>query len=77
MRGDVIIDKVLGPSHGNWDGLSYGEVALVFIAHMVMRGTHFPSPLEGWAAQHLTSLSQALANPCGRKIAPMIGWRWC
>ena len=62
MRVDVIIDKVLGPAHGNWDGLSYGEVALVFIAHMVMRCTHFLSPVEAWAAQHLTSLSQALGK---------------
>lgn len=63
MRVDVIIDSVLGPPHGNWDGLSYGEVALVFIAHMVMRCTHFLSPVEAWAAQHLTSLSQALGKP--------------
>lgn len=63
MRVDVIIDKVLGAAHGNWDGLSYGEVALVFIAHVVMRCTHFLSPVEAWAAQHLTSLSQALGKP--------------
>ena len=63
MRVDVIIDSVLGPPHGNWDGLSYGEVALVFITHIVMRCTHFLSPVEEWAAQHLTSLSQALGKP--------------
>jgi hypothetical protein len=53
----------LGPPHGNWEGLSYGEVALVFITHIVMRCTHFPSPVEEWAAQPLTSLSQALGKP--------------
>jgi len=63
MRVDEIIDSVLGPAHGNWDGLSYGEVALVFLTHMVMRCTHFLSPVEAWAAQHLTSLSQALGKP--------------
>lgn len=63
MRVDVIIDSVLGPPHGNWDGLSYGEVALVFITHVVMRCTHFLSPVEDWAAQPLTSLSQALGKP--------------
>ena len=63
MRVDVIIDSVLGPAHGNWEGLSYGEVALVFLAHVVMRCTHFLSPVEAWAAQHLTSLSQALGKP--------------
>jgi transposase len=63
MRVDVIIDSVLGPPHGNWDGLSYGEVALVFLTHIVMQCTHFLSPVEEWAAQHLTSLSQALGKP--------------
>lgn len=63
MRVDVIIDSVLGPPHGNWDGLSYGEVALIFITHMVMRCTHFLSPVEAWAGQHLSSLSQALGKP--------------
>ena len=46
MRVDVLIDTVLGPPHGNWDGLSYGEVALVFLTHIVMRCTHFLSPVE-------------------------------
>jgi transposase len=63
MRVDVIIDNVLGPPHGNWEGLSYGEVALVFLTHIVMRCTHFLSPVEEWAAQHLTSLSRALGKP--------------
>jgi len=63
MRVDVIIDTVLGPPPGNWDGVSYGEVALVFLAHMVRRCTHFPSPVEAWAAQQLPSLSQALGKP--------------
>jgi transposase len=63
MRVDEIIDRVLGPAHGNWEGLSYGEVALVFLTHSVMRCTHFLSPVEAWAAQHLTSLSQALGKP--------------
>jgi transposase len=63
MRVDVIIDSVLGAPHGNWDGLSYGEVALVFLTHIVMRCTHVLSPVEDWVGQHLTSLSQALGKP--------------
>ena len=63
MRVDIIIDSVLGPPHGNWDVLSYGEVARVFLTHIVMQCTHFLSPVEAWAAQQLTSLSQALGKP--------------
>ena len=48
MRVDVIMDSVLGPPHGNGDGLSYGEVAWVFLTHMVTRCTHFLNPVEEW-----------------------------
>ena len=63
MRVDVIIDQVLGPPHGNWEGLSYGEVALVFVAYVLMCCTHFLSPMQEWASKHLVSLSQALGKP--------------
>ena len=63
MQVDVIIDRVLGPPHGNWEGLSYGEVALVFVAYMVMGCTHFLSPMQAWARTHVQSLSQALGKP--------------
>jgi transposase len=63
MQVDVIIDRVLGPPHGNWEGLSYGEVALVFVAYTVMCCTHFLSPMQEWASQHLVSLSQAMGKP--------------
>lgn len=62
MHVDVIIDQVLGSPHGNWDGLSYGELAVVFLAHMVMSCTHFLSPVEAWTEKHKTSLSHALGK---------------
>lgn len=62
MRVDVIIDRVLGPPHGNWEGLSYGEVALVFVAYVVMGCTHFLSPMQEWARKHLQSLGQAMGK---------------
>ena len=31
MQVDVIIDRVLPPPHGNRQGLSYGQLALLFI----------------------------------------------
>jgi transposase len=63
MQVDVIIDQVLGPPHGNWEGLSYGEVALVFVAYVLMCCTHFLSPMQEWASKHVLSLSQALGQP--------------
>jgi len=63
MQVDVIIDHVVGPPHGNWDGLSYGEVALVFVAYVVMCCIHFLSPMQEWASKHLVSLRQAMGKP--------------
>lgn len=63
MHVDVTIDQVLGPPHGNWEGLSYGEVGLVFVAYVLMRCTHFLSPMQEWTSKHLVSLSQALDKP--------------
>jgi len=63
MQVDISIDQVVGPPHGNWDGLSYGEVGLVFVAYVLMRCTHFLSPMQEWASKHLVSLSQALEKP--------------
>ena len=62
MQVDVIIDQVLGPPHGNWEGLSAGEVALVFVAYVLMCCTHFLSPMQTWVSKHLVSLSQAMGK---------------
>lgn len=63
MQVDVIIDRVLGPAHGNWEGLSRGELALVYVSYVVMSCTHFLSPMQAWGVEHLHSLSQALGKP--------------
>lgn len=63
MQVDVIIDRALGTPHGNWEGLSYGELALVYLVYVVMNCSHYLSPLEAWVAKHLTSLHQALGKP--------------
>jgi transposase len=63
MQVDKLIDQVLGPVHGNWQGLSRGQVALVFLSYVVLSESHFLSPLEDWIAEHQHSLSQALGQP--------------
>jgi transposase len=63
MQVDVIIDRVLGPAHGNWAGLSRGELALVYVGYVVMNCSHFLSPLQAWVAEHRQSLTQALGKP--------------
>lgn len=61
MRVDAIIDSVLGPPHGNWAGLSYGELVVIYLTHMLMSCHHFLGPVEDWMGQHLHL--QALGIP--------------
>jgi len=63
MHINTIIDAVLGPPHGNWQGLSYGQVALVFIAYILTECNHFLSPVQDWVRDHRLCLSRALGCP--------------
>jgi transposase len=63
MHIDNIIDAVLGPPHGNWQGLSYGQLAVVFIAYILTECNHFLSPVRGWVLKRRECLSQALGCP--------------
>ena len=60
MYIDNIIDAVLGRPHGNWQGLSYGQLALVFIAYILTECNHFLSPVQDWVRNHRLCLSRAL-----------------
>lgn len=63
MQVDSVIDRALGSAHGNWEGLSRGELALLYVSYVVMNCTHFLSPMQAWVGEHLQSLSQALGKP--------------
>ena len=63
MHIDKIIDAVLGPPHGNWQGLSYGQLAVVFIAYILTECNHFLSPVRDWVFQRRECLSQVLGCP--------------
>lgn len=58
MQVDVIIDRVLPPPHGNRQGLSYGQLALLFIVYVIYRRTHRLSGMEEWLAHHQGLLQQ-------------------
>lgn len=63
MHIDKIIDTVLGPPHGNRQGLSYGQLAVVFIAYILTECNHFLSPVRDWVSKRRECLSQALGCP--------------
>ncbi len=63
MPIDKIIDAVLGPPHGNWQGLSYGQLTVVFIAYILTECNHFLSPVRDWVLTRREGLSHALGQP--------------
>jgi transposase len=38
------------PTHGNWQGLSLGQVAVVWLAYILSEGDHRLNCVQGWAA---------------------------
>ena len=55
MKVDVIIDRIWTP-HSNWKGLSYGQLAILFIAFVICERTHVLSRMEKWIADHQLTL---------------------
>ena len=51
------IDRFWKP-HGNWKGLSYGQLAVLFITYVIHAVNHRLSGMEAWVAQHQYLLEQ-------------------
>lgn len=51
------------PTHGNWDGLSLGQVAVLWLAHLLSQGSHCLSHVQPWAEQHWETLVAGLGHP--------------
>ncbi len=45
------------PTHGNWQGLSLGQVAVVWLAYLLSEGDHQLNSVQGWAAGLLMTAS--------------------
>ncbi len=57
MKFHTIIDAIWKP-HGNWQGLSYGQLALLFATYVLHRRTHRLSGMEEWQVSHQTVLEE-------------------
>jgi transposase len=58
-----ILDAVLKAPHGNRQGLSYGQLAVVFVAYILTECNHFLSPVRDWVTKHQHTLTQTLGCP--------------
>jgi transposase len=44
------------PTHGNWQGLSLGQVAIVWLSHILSQADHRMNQVQSWAEQRIESL---------------------
>lgn len=68
MRVNSIIDS-LWRSHGKWQGLSYGQLALLFVAYIIHRRTHQLMGMESWLNDHRTVITTLTGWTIGDKEA--------
>ena len=65
LQYDEILDG-LQPRHGNWDGLSQGQVLVTWLMHILSEHNHFMNQVQDWAAQ----VPQLLAALWGHPLRP-------
>lgn len=48
------------PTHGNWQGLSLGNVAVVWLCHILSQADHCLNHVQGWVEKHFDSIEMSL-----------------
>lgn len=61
MEVGAMLDEYF-PAHGNWQGLSLGTVATVWLTFILSEANHRLSHVQTWAAQRLTLLEGCLGQ---------------
>jgi transposase len=56
MNIAALLDKHF-PMHGNWQGLSLGEIVVVWIAYILSEGDHRLNSVQGWVAGIMMTLT--------------------
>jgi transposase len=51
------------PTHGNWQGLSLGHVAVVWLSHILSQADHRLNRVQDWVGRHQETLQQGLQQP--------------
>ena len=57
MRIAEMIDGIW-QAHGQWEGLSYGKLALLFVTYIIHQRSHQLMKMEGWLNDHRTVIEQ-------------------
>jgi transposase len=59
MRIEQLIDQELPEPHGNRQGLSYGQLAVLLLSYIVTQADHRLCAVEPWVNQHHQTLELA------------------
>ena len=59
MEVAALLDKHF-PTHGNWQGLSLGNIVVVWLSYILSEGNHRLNSVQGWAAGLLMTLDICL-----------------
>lgn len=59
MRVHIFIDQFLPKPHGNRQGLSYGQLAILLLAYILTQADHRLCTVEKWVLQHRRTLQRA------------------
>lgn len=51
------------PTHGNWDGLSLGWTAAIWLVHILSEADHRLNRVEDWVAKHIQTISSVTGLP--------------
>jgi hypothetical protein len=51
------------PTHGNWEGLSLGELLTVWLTHILSESNHCLSHVQPWADARWRTLAAGLGHP--------------
>jgi transposase len=68
MQIQVIIDRIWY-AHNNWQGLSYGQLAVLFVSYIIYQRSHRLSSMEKWVKEHHIVLEQVTGWSIGKKEA--------
>jgi transposase len=55
------------PTHGNWQGLSLGQMTSVWLSYILSEADHRMNQLEPWGSKRLTTLQGCLGLPVKRE----------
>jgi transposase len=68
MGVQQVIDSIFTP-HGNWSGLSYGQLTVLFVTYVLHSLTHRFSGMEAWVNQHKAVIEGVTGWRVGEKDA--------